>query len=286
MKTIVRVEKNKDYTVVNNTSLYDKRLSWKAKAIHVFMLSRPDNWTFHNTELLRWAKDGENAFSSGLKELKQYGYVKKERRRSQDGKFDWVTVVYEVPQENEPSSSLPCMENPSTVAPSMEKPQMENRQLLSTDVLITNKLNTDLPSDDNEKAAAITFYQENGFGVLSSYAREKIDTWIDVMGEELVIYAMKLAIDNNAIRWNYVETILKDWSQKQIKTIEQVDAEKRRFISEKSKKGQRNRGKYVEIVPSWFHQEPTEPRPSVKDEVINYDAEFQRLIKELREGGK
>ena len=45
-KNIVRVEKNKNYTIINNTSLYDERLSWKAKAIHAFMLSKPDDWTF------------------------------------------------------------------------------------------------------------------------------------------------------------------------------------------------------------------------------------------------
>lgn len=76
-KNIVRVVKNKDYTVINNTSLYDTKLSWKAKAIHVFMLSKPDDWTFHNSELTQWATDGDTSFDTGLKELKKYGYVKR-----------------------------------------------------------------------------------------------------------------------------------------------------------------------------------------------------------------
>ncbi|WP_042472858.1 DnaD domain-containing protein [Bacillus ndiopicus] len=329
MKNIVRVEKNKDYTIINNTSLYDERLSWKAKAIHVFMLSKPDDWTFHNIELMKWAKDGRDAFASGLKELKDHGYVKKERRHGENGEFDWVTVVYEVPtltdqeQVDEtnnpplpdlPCTEKPCMDKPSTGNPYTVKPFTENSQLLSTDIpstelLSTNKLNTEFKNinNDDEKATpaptkqpenAFTFYQANGFGVLSSYVNEKIGAWIDDAGEELVVHAMKLAIENNAIKWSYVETILRGWSQKQIKTVEQAEAEQLRFAAEKNKKqtqpySRKRGGGYGpkrELVPEWFHkeQQPSAaievPNP-INDENINFDAEYQKLLTQLRGGG-
>ena len=169
-KNIVRVEKNKDYTIINNTSLYDDRLSWKAKAIHAFMLSKPDDWTFYSEEMAQWAKDGLDSFTTGLNELKKYGYVKKEKRRGQNGRFEWVTIVYEVPQENlqqleqptkPPSTEKPYMEKPSTEKPHMdspgmekpsmekprvEKPFVENPELLSTYTPSTDSLNTNIPN--------------------------------------------------------------------------------------------------------------------------------------------
>ncbi|WP_107842160.1 DnaD domain-containing protein, partial [Metasolibacillus meyeri] len=234
---------------------------------------------------------GENAFSSGLKELKQLGYVKKERRRNQSGKFEWVTVVYEVPQNDEPSSDLPHMENASVVEPSMEKPSVENQELLNTNLVSTNLLNTDLLKNNDEQATpinAITFYHENGFGILSSYIREKIAAWIDAMGDELVIHAMKLAIENNVVRWNYVETILKGWSQQNVKTLAQAEEAKRRFAMTKNKHAQQKQGRYVEIVPEWFHKTPSQKalEPSVKNEEMDIEAETEKLFRAYRESTK
>lgn len=42
--SIMRVEKNKDYTIMNRTALNDKRLSWKAKGTMAYMLSMPDDF--------------------------------------------------------------------------------------------------------------------------------------------------------------------------------------------------------------------------------------------------
>lgn len=202
-KNIIRVEKNKDYTVINNTSLYDERLSWKAKAIHVFMLSKPDNWTFYYEEMMQWAKDGKDSFISGMNELKKYGYVKKEQRRGSNGKFDWVTVVYEVSQEGlveqpkdvkQPSTEKPSMENtpmeqpytdspymekPSTEKPAMEKPSMENPQLISTYTLNTDSLNTNTPNTNitnqpNLSKAKNLLLQDDGWGKVVAFYHQNI----------------------------------------------------------------------------------------------------------------
>ena len=41
-----RVNKDKNYTTINNTGLKDKRLSWKAKGILAYILTLPDDWVF------------------------------------------------------------------------------------------------------------------------------------------------------------------------------------------------------------------------------------------------
>lgn len=95
------------------------------------MLSLPDDWKFYDTELEKHAKDGKDALKGALKELKTLGYMKRERRRSEEGKFEWETLIFE-----QPYTDKPCMEKPL-----VEKPSMDNPQLLSNKELNNKKLN-------------------------------------------------------------------------------------------------------------------------------------------------
>ncbi|KAB1363607.1 DNA-binding protein, partial [Bacillus thuringiensis] len=53
---IFRVKKDTNYSVIHNTPLRDENLSWRAKGLLAYMLSLPDDWTFHATELSQHAK--------------------------------------------------------------------------------------------------------------------------------------------------------------------------------------------------------------------------------------
>lgn len=116
---IIRVEKNRNYSVTNNTGAHDKRLSWGAKGILWYALTRPDNWVLTVKDLVSYASEGEAAVKARLKELKTCGYLKKERF-SVNGNFEWRTTIYEVPQDadfshseiNAPSGEIRPMVNP------------------------------------------------------------------------------------------------------------------------------------------------------------------------------
>src|SRR5664279_1320810 len=117
--TIYRVEHNKNYTVINNTICKDKRLSWKAKGIWLYAFSRPDNWTFHENDLINQSTDGRDGLRSGLKELEDAGYLRKDQTRSESGQFsepDWT--FYETPFKiNSPKTENPSTEKPTTANP-------------------------------------------------------------------------------------------------------------------------------------------------------------------------
>ena len=75
---IIRVEKHtKNFVVINKNFLEDKRISFKAKGILTYLLSKPDNWQVMTSELIEASSDGEAAVRSALKELEKYGYYKK-----------------------------------------------------------------------------------------------------------------------------------------------------------------------------------------------------------------
>ncbi|MGR5869545.1 hypothetical protein ACT7C5_28950 [Bacillus pacificus] len=74
---IFRVKKDVNYSVIHNTPLRDEKLSWRAKGLLAYMLSLPDDWTFHATELSQHAKDGKEITTKTIQELKKAGYLKR-----------------------------------------------------------------------------------------------------------------------------------------------------------------------------------------------------------------
>lgn len=133
MKNIIRVKKETNYVVIDKTFLNDDRLSWKAKGILAFMLSKPDDWTFYQRELMKHATDGKTSFNAGFKELRKLGYVRKVQKRLDNGQFEYETIVYE-----RPYTDFPSTDNPST-----EKPSTDNRPLLNNNQLSNEQLNNE-----------------------------------------------------------------------------------------------------------------------------------------------
>ncbi len=100
-RTIIRTVKDRShpYTVINNTVFNDARLSWKAKGLMGYFLSKPDDWRISVTDLVARGTDGVKAVYSGLRELVAAGYVRRSPSRDPAGRvFAWEYLVYEVPQ--------------------------------------------------------------------------------------------------------------------------------------------------------------------------------------------
>ena len=103
MSTIRAVKKG-GYSVINNTILNDDRLTWEAKGMACYLLSKPDDWRINTNHLWRAAANGHSAVKRILRELQEARYLRRERVRNPDGTFDWQIELHEVPQP-------PCDEN-------------------------------------------------------------------------------------------------------------------------------------------------------------------------------
>lgn len=104
---------------------------------------------------------------------------------------------------------------------------------------------------------ALKFYQEN-FGMVSPFVIESLLDWINSLGEELVIEAMKRALEQNKTSWAYVKSILNAWHKKGIRTLGQAEAEYAAFENERKRKGGGNGGFPAgkkDIVPDWYYEE-------------------------------
>jgi hypothetical protein len=98
-QTIYRVVKNKDnpYVMIDRRPVDNPKLSYKAKGILTYLLSRPDGWEVSVADLIKHGAEGEAAIRSGLKELKQVGHMKYTQARDQGRITGWLIEVFEVP---------------------------------------------------------------------------------------------------------------------------------------------------------------------------------------------
>ena len=96
---IVRTAKKQNrFSVVDNTGFNDPRLSYKAKGLLGYFLTKPDNWEVHTEDLRKHGTDGKDSIQAGMRELSNYGYAKLESVRGEGGKIvgkQWV--IHEVP---------------------------------------------------------------------------------------------------------------------------------------------------------------------------------------------
>ena len=80
------------------------------------------------------------------------------------------------------------------------------------------------------------FWECNGFGMIAPRTREDLAYWVIDFQEigateqealELIQEALKLAINANARRYNYVNGILKNWEAKRYTNVKQVNADRK-----------------------------------------------------------
>ena len=95
--SVIRIEKNKNYSVVSNIPLNDFRLSWEASGMMAYLLSKPDDWQVRMTDLTKQRSAGRDKVKRIFKELETYGYLTRKRVGGAGGKFEWITTIHEIP---------------------------------------------------------------------------------------------------------------------------------------------------------------------------------------------
>ncbi|TXR66918.1 DnaD domain-containing protein [Bacillus sp. AR18-7] len=122
------------------------------------------------------------------------------------------------------------------VPPSYDKTEDPPTFKRKTNTEITTKNTTENVSS----SSSIFSFYENNFGILNSFIAESISQWVNDTSEELVQAAMERALKQQK-KWNYAEGILKQWVNKNIRTLADVNAAEIEFKN-KGKKGANRNG--------------------------------------------
>ena len=104
-ETIFRIQKNADnpFVMIDKRIFTDKKLSYRAKGVLGYLLSRPDNWLVNMVDVANQSTEGRDAVITAVNELMKHGYVERIEHR-ENGRFkSYEYLVYEVPKSVVPS---------------------------------------------------------------------------------------------------------------------------------------------------------------------------------------
>lgn len=304
---IIRQKREKNYSVVNNQILEDTRMSFKARGLLIYMLSKPDNWQFYSEELVKHSdRDGISSIKTALNELEVCGYLKRVQKRAEKGKFggqDWILNDNPNPDDS-PQAGFPPADKPST-----EKPLAENQQLLSTNgtKYLKNQVlkSSSSPAEkSDEKPAEVPepedqkqelkspwdLWQAN-WGFPNSIAQQDLIDWIKQFGNELVYHAIEYALKSNVSARGadrYLYRVFESYKKNKIDTVakatekeqQHYEQKTREYAAKKSYGGQGRKVKQKEQLPDWAKDNPAEEHNSSEEPTdLNKKATLQAEIK-------
>ena len=211
MSTIFRVEKNKNFTIMSNTHLRDRRLSYKSKGLLSVILSLPPEWNYTIAGLAVISSDGKDSVRSAINELEKNGYILRFQKRDELGRMTINEyVVYEDPKQNpaynsqeqcegvsgeaetDVSFSSPSAEDPLSENPSTDDPTADSiLYILNTDISSTNKSNhsiihTQARKNDERNEGKKNCDANNTLQLSSKweYYRDLISRNVDIEGQK------------------------------------------------------------------------------------------------------
>lgn len=97
MESIFRIHKSGNYSIISNHHLINPQLSFKAKGLHTYILSKPDNWKVVIADLIASSTDGRDSVYAAIKELTEQRYWNKYPVRENKKIAYYQTDIYEFP---------------------------------------------------------------------------------------------------------------------------------------------------------------------------------------------
>ena len=96
----IHKDKSNPYVIMHKGFLNDLDISWRAKGVLAYLLSKPDDWQVQVKDITGHAVDGERSARSAIGELMEFGYMSKRVIR-ESGKFARFEYdVFESPELN------------------------------------------------------------------------------------------------------------------------------------------------------------------------------------------
>jgi len=166
----IRIAKRRQYACILTETLQDERLTFGARGLLAYLLSKPDDWHVNERHLAEQSPEGITAVRSMLKELQTWGYLKRERKQDAHGKWEWEQTIYEspaillpdgptltvradaestyhkVPATAEPCLGFPRTDNPRADCPYTVEPRTGNRTLLNREIPINEVVINEVPN--------------------------------------------------------------------------------------------------------------------------------------------
>lgn len=253
--SIIRVNKNKNYTVMSNFHLKDKRLSLKAKGLLSVMLSLPKNWDYSIAGLVAISKESQSCIKSILDELKKFNYLKITKLmpdKTESGRIEYIYDIYEKPKQEDKKQEV---ENQPLEFQPLEIQALENQgQYNTNNKLLNNKslINNTNNNISSDLENLIDNFSSNIHSI-TPFELEKIKSWLNVFDCSILNKAIEIATLNNIKTMNYIEGILRIWQSNNFKSLADIE----NYIDSKNQR-KIEKNKKQDKPTEWFNEKITD----------------------------
>lgn len=273
-KLILKGVMSQGYGTVPKLVMRDKHIDSEAKAIYAYICSFAGTGTSAFPGIKIMCEElpmSEKRFHKFKNQLIDNGYLSIERERKSDGS-GWGNNIYHLIQEvpgketvTGQNDRLQTVTGQSVTLQDVTRQDVTlqndctNNNSITNNSSINNSSNKKIQQPASEKANFVTAWEQNGFGPISPINLEKLDYWVkDFDGkEEIIVKAIEVAEGYGKRFYNYVETILKSWENKGVKSLDDIAAleKKRETELEEKKAAPKNNYKKQTIrkesLPDW-----------------------------------
>ena len=238
-----------NFMLMQREALQRADLSMKAKGLLAYIMSLPNDWVIHQTELVTHFTDGEKAVRSATNELIEAGYLLRHQTRGEGGHFNEVTYtavdyigearLADYRQAVEREAGLRHADNRR-----LQRNTIQSNSNTKKDSEQKSERRTD-KTDDNYSNSAVTAMSvisqsitDNGLDfVYGPLQRQQLQEYVtnDGMDAEVVADAIKVTRESNQNSFKYTDGILKNRLAKHLLTMSAVidNDKKRNYASDK-----------------------------------------------------
>lgn len=146
--SILRKQRKVGWTTIDNSILEDESISWRAKGLACYLISKPDDWVIRMPYLVLVGKEGEKAVRTALHELATAGYLMRHREQDALGQLRTITVIADHPAFIDTGTVEERINGYSKTDIPISDRSETGRSLINTDIP-----NTDHYDDDDDDTA-------------------------------------------------------------------------------------------------------------------------------------
>jgi len=224
------------FVQIDKTMINDPEISWKAKGILSYLLSKPDDWITYISDLEKRAKDGRDSVRAGISELIEVGYIEKKVARDENGRFKgYEYIVHEIRSEEVRTENGKSDVGESDIGKTdIGKSNTTNNECTnndSTDNEVRNEEEGDTSPDPIlDLLIKNEIVHPNGINyTMQQDIQDVIDNFGFQVPEVMIQEAVRDAARGNGHTWKFVYNKLDRWRKHGYKTVQDVEDAKERY---------------------------------------------------------
>jgi hypothetical protein len=185
--TIIRAPRRHRFVVMDQRAVEDDRLSWAARGLLCYLLSRPDDWKVLVNDLRKRGNLGRDGIYRLLRELRTLGYARFQRLRDKHGRIrGGMYIIREIADSPDPGL-------PDTVLPETAAPDTANPGALPTTDLNLKRTTTTTPTTTKERSSSCE--NENPAVLFASWVPDELQDTARTIVSELDPVEGQMVID-------------------------------------------------------------------------------------------